>query len=72
MTKQRSRSFLSFSLVALTGLVASTAANAISDAEMEAEAAKEFARLKASAPLTTDQDTIDYIACVANAVVLSL
>jgi predicted Zn-dependent protease len=69
---QRSRSFLSFSLIALTGLVASTAANAISDAEMEAEAAKEFARLKASAPLTTDRDTIDYIACVANAVVTSL
>ena len=72
MTMQRSRSFLSLSLIALTGLVASTAANAISDAEMEAEAAKEFARLKASAPLTTDRDTIDYIACVANAVVTSL
>lgn len=72
MTKQRFRSFLSISFVALTGFVASTAAYAISDAEMEAEAAKEFARLKASAPLTTDRDTIDYISCVANAVVLSL
>ena len=69
MTKQRFRSFLSFMLMAL---VASGAANAASDAEMEAEAAKEFARLKASAPLTTDRETIDYIACVANSVVTSL
>jgi predicted Zn-dependent protease len=69
---QRSRSYLSLSLVALAGFVAATAANAMSDAEMEAEAAREFARLKASAPLTTDRDTIDYIACVANAVVTSL
>jgi len=72
MTMKRSRSFLIVSLVTLTGLVASTAANAVSDAEMEAEAAKEFARLKASAPLTTDRETIDYISCVANAVVMSL
>ncbi len=42
---------------------------AASDAEMEAEAAREFAKLKASAPLTTDREIIDYISCVANAVV---
>jgi predicted Zn-dependent protease len=36
---------------------------------MEAEAAREFAKLKASAPLTTDREIIDYISCVANAVV---
>ena len=48
---------------------ASTSALAQSDAELEAEAAKEFARIKAQAPLTTDQDIIDYIACVANSVV---
>lgn len=72
MTMQRFRSFLSISVVALTALVASLAANAMSDAEVEAEAAKEFARLKASAPLTTDRETIDYIACVANAVVMTL
>jgi predicted Zn-dependent protease len=48
---------------------ASTSAMAQSDAELEAEAAKEFARIKAQAPLTTDQDIIDYIACVANSVV---
>ena len=40
-----------------------------SDAEMEAEAAREFAKIKASAPLTTNRETIAYVACVANAVV---
>lgn len=45
---------------------------AVSDAEMEAEAAREFAKLKASAPLTTNREVIDYIACVANAVVMVL
>jgi predicted Zn-dependent protease len=39
---------------------------------MEAEAAREFARYKATYPLTTDQDIVDYVACVANAVVTSL
>jgi predicted Zn-dependent protease len=53
-------------------LGASVVAVAASDAEMEAEAAREFARYKATFPLTTDQDIIDYIACVANAVVMTL
>jgi len=53
----------------LAALAAAPVALARSDAEIEAEAAREFAKLKASAPLTTDRDTIDYIACVANAVV---
>ena len=56
-------------LVAAAALGCSTVASAQSDAELEAEAAKEFARIKAQAPLTTDQDIIDYIACVANSVV---
>jgi predicted Zn-dependent protease len=43
-----------------------------SSAEMEVEAATQFAEMKASMPLTTDRATIDYIACVANAVVLVL
>jgi predicted Zn-dependent protease len=55
---------------ALLGLSVATLAQ--SDAEMEAEAAREFARYKATFPLTTDQDIIDYVACVANAVVTSL
>ena len=44
----------------------------MSDAEMEAESAKQFAQMKASMPMITDRETIDYIACVANAVVAAL
>ena len=40
-----------------------------SNADMEVQAAEQFAEMKASMPLVTDRDTIDYIACVANAVV---
>lgn len=55
----------------LTGgaLLAAPAAHAISDQELEAESAQQFAQMKASMPLVTDRVTIDYIACVANAVV---
>ena len=41
----------------------------MSNADMEVESAKQFAEMKASMPLITDRETIDYIACVANAVV---
>ena len=50
-------------------LVASGSASAASDDELAAEAARQFAEMKASMPLSTDRATIDYIACVANAVV---
>lgn len=43
-----------------------------SDEEMEAQAARAFAQMKADIPLVTDRATIDYIACVANAVVDAL
>lgn len=43
-----------------------------SDEEMEAQAARAFAQMKADIPLVTDRPTIDYIACVANAVVDAL
>jgi predicted Zn-dependent protease len=43
-----------------------------SDAELAAESARQFAEMTASMPLVTDRATIDYIACVANAVVLVL
>ncbi|NIL95158.1 MAG: M48 family metalloprotease [Woeseiaceae bacterium] len=71
MTIKRFSQMLSYLFVAC-GLGAASAAIAQTDVELEAEAAKEFARIKAQAPLTTDQDIIDYIACVANAVVISL
>ncbi len=54
---------------AFGALACVSAAQAKSDAEMEAEAAREFAKIKASAPLTTNRETINYVACVANAVV---
>ncbi|MFQ5982025.1 MAG: M48 family metallopeptidase [Woeseiaceae bacterium] len=43
-----------------------------SDAELEVQATKEFAKLRAEAPLVTDRGTIDFVACVANAIVESL
>jgi predicted Zn-dependent protease len=43
-----------------------------SDAELEAQASREFAKLRSEAPLVTDRATIDFVACVANAIVESL
>ena len=43
-----------------------------SDAELEAQASREFAKLRAEAPLVTDRATIDYVACVATNIVDSL
>jgi predicted Zn-dependent protease len=64
------------SLVLAMGCAATTGQAAeplyASSAEMEVEAATQFAEMKASMPLTTDRATIDYIACVANAVVMVL
>lgn len=53
----------------LAMVVVALPVSAASQAEMEAEAAREFAKIKASAPLTTNKETIAYVACVANAVV---
>ena len=50
-------------------LLAAGNAWSASDDELAAEAARQFAEMKASMPLLTDRDTIDYIACVANAIV---
>ena len=69
MKSRHHRYLLSLPLILVGALCGSLSAYARSDAEMEAEAAREFARLKASAPLITDRETIDYISCVANAVV---
>ncbi len=43
-----------------------------SDAALEAEASREFAKLRAEAPLVTDRATIDFVACVATNIVESL
>jgi len=71
MIAQHYRSFLPLAIAA-TCLAWSPSASAKSDAELEAEAARQFAELKASAPLVTNREMIDYISCVANAVVMVL
>ena len=43
-----------------------------SDQELAVEAARQFAEMKANMPLETDRTKIDYIHCVAQAVVLEL
>ena len=40
-----------------------------SDAELAAESARQFAEMRASIPLETDRATIDYVHCVATAIV---
>lgn len=40
-----------------------------SDEELAQEGARQFARIRAESPLVTDQSTINYVACVANAIV---
>ena len=57
------------SLILAGAALAPPTSLAKTQAEAEAEAAREFQRIKATAPLTTDQEIIDYIACVANKVV---
>ncbi|NOR67402.1 MAG: M48 family metalloprotease [Woeseiaceae bacterium] len=69
MTSQHFKSLLPLSLIVIGALCWFPSAYAKSDAELQAEAAREFAQLKASAPLTTNREKIDYISCVANAVV---
>lgn len=72
MNTRRFNTIVRNTLLAGALLGVSAAAVAQSDAEIEAEAAREFARYKATFPLTTDQDIIDYVSCIANAVVTSL
>ena len=72
MKTSRIKAIAQKTLLASALLGVSATAMAVSEAEMEAEAAREFARYKATFPLTTDQDIIDYVSCVANAVVTSL
>jgi len=56
--------------VVLTCLgLASCAATAPSDADMAAEASRQFSEMRASIPLETDRETIDYVHCVAVAIV---
>jgi len=69
MNLQHFRALSPLSLIVISALSWPTSAFAKSDSELQAEAARAFAQLKASVPLTTDRATIDYVSCVANAVV---
>jgi predicted Zn-dependent protease len=69
MLSRRSNLLQTATLALLGCVLSAPGAFAMSDAEMQAEAAREFAKIKASAPLTTNRETIAYVACVANAVV---
>ena len=64
-------SAIAISMLAVTSVQAAEPLR-ISQAELEAESAKQFAEMKASMPMITDREKIDYIACVANAVVTVL
>ncbi len=73
----KSRDLVKFLAIGAAALASGCAGNSAaqdeplwaSRADMEVESAKQFAEMKASMPLITDRATIDYIACVANAVV---
>jgi len=73
----KTQHFVKFCVVAAASVLAGCAGSSAesdeplwaSRGEMEVESAKQFAEMKASMPLITDRETIDYIACVANAVV---
>ena len=62
---------LAVPLVLAAGLLSSCASapTQASRAEMEAEARRAFNQMRASMPLVTDRETIDFVACVAQAVV---
>ena len=61
MMTLRAKSLMPLAIIAASAIAWSPQAWSISDSELAAEAAKQFAEMKASMPLTTDRDTIDYI-----------
>ena len=69
---------ISLVLAAVAGVACSTSPTGRSqvvlknDQELAVEAARQFAEMKANMPLETDRTKIDYIHCVAQAVVLEL
>lgn len=66
------RFLLPFGAFALALSACSTQPTQQSRAEMEAESARAFNQMRASMPLVTDRETIDFVACVAQAVVAVL
>ena len=78
MAQLNLKSLISLVLVALAGVACSTSPTGRSqmvlknDQELAVEAARQFAEMKANMPLETDRTKIDYIHCVAQAVVMEL
>ena len=78
MAQLNFKSMISLLLVAFAGIACSTSPTGRSqmvlknDQELAVEAARQFAELKANMPLETDRAKIDYIHCVAQAVVMEL
>ena len=69
MSKRHFRSLSLFVVSALALAACSTQPTQQTRAEMEAESARAFNQMRASMPLVTDRETIDFVACVAQAVV---
>ena len=78
MPKPHLKSLFFLALLALAGVACSTSPTGRSqvtlknDQELAVEAARQFAEMKANMPLETDRTKIDYIHCVAQAVVMEL
>ena len=67
MSKRHFRSLSLFVVSALALAACSTQPTQQTRAEMEAESARAFNQMRASMPLVTDRETIDFVACVAQA-----
>ena len=72
MSTLRSRLLISFACTALLLSACASGPTQQSRAEMEAEASRAFNKMRASMPLVTDRPTIDFVACVSQAVVAQL
>ena len=69
MTMRRFRSVVPVVATALTLAACSSQPTQQTRAEMEAQSTRAFNQMRASMPLVTDRETIDFVACVAQAVV---
>ena len=72
MSTSRTSLLISIAAAALVVSACSSTPSQSSRAEMEAESARAFNKMRASMPLVTDRETIDFVACVAQAVVEQL
>ena len=69
MRQFRARLLIPFAVAALSLVACSSQPTSATRAEMEAQASAAFNRMRADVPLVTDRETIDFVACVAQAVV---